>query len=163
MSPAPLWTAEQDETLANLLKAGDTARKIGLVVGKSRNAVIGRAHRLGLHFKNPVGFQRKKTVAKDPTRTSGRVSQPAHGFFRAVKLVRPRMGPMPAPVIPDHEPEPRMVALMDLRAGDCRYPLGDPRDAAFGFCGHPTESSSYCPFHRQLAYVPPMERRKAAA
>ncbi len=52
------------------------------------------------------------------------------------------------------------VAFLDLRPGDCRWPIGDPRDGDFGFCGAPAQpGSSYCLHCHKLAYLPPRPRR----
>jgi GcrA cell cycle regulator len=103
-------------------------------LGLSRNAVLGKAHRLGLSTH-------KARSAKP---------QPRKPIPKAKKL--PPVMPVldePAPA----EPEFVGVGLLELEAGSCRYPQGDA--APYRFCGVPKQDgSSYCPYHHRLCYAP---------
>jgi hypothetical protein len=63
--------------------------------------------------------------------------------------------PKPQPMKQAHDgaPAPLMISFDDLADNHCRWPCGDPRDPAFGFCGHEKERGSYCSFHAALAYA----------
>lgn len=118
------WTYDRECELARLWRAGHSARTIaGLLGGTTRNAVIGKANRLGL-----------------PRRASGGVRGP----YKARDYA-------PAPV-PPFIPVAERVALLDIGARQCRWPCGDPRAPDFGLCGRPTDGRSYCKDHDAAAY-----------
>ncbi len=151
-----LWSAADTETLRRLWDEGHSARVIGSKVGYSRNAVIGKAHRLGLakHLTTMPG-ERKKPKAKPYNPGAFRKSRAKPPELRVarVKPVRPQEVPPPAA---------RMVSLMELRPNDCKWPIGDPAQEGFGFCGaRQFASFPYCQHHVALAYVP-VARRGAA-
>jgi hypothetical protein len=66
-------------------------------------------------------------------------------------------------------PESRRVKLFDLQFNSCRFPIGDPRDAGFSFCGEPAPGfgiNPYCPTHQKIAFAKatgPSQHRSAAA
>ena len=116
-----VWTDERIEELKVLWAEGLTTGEIGKRLGVSKNAVVGKAHRLGLKGRpSPI----KK--AKQPRQAA-------------------------APV---KEPEPKMKTLVDLSANTCRWPIGDPREPGFHFCGAPAiPGKPYCATHAAVAYV----------
>jgi GcrA cell cycle regulator len=136
------WTDDRVEALKRLwadgLSAGQIAKQLG---GVTRNAVIGKVHRLGLSGR---------AAPSKPARLD-RPSRPA----RVVHETRLRIIP-PGPPLPPPSPEPSdrpVVALMDLGLCMCRWPIGDPRDPGFGFCGVRTaEGRPYCLRHEAVAY-----------
>jgi GcrA cell cycle regulator len=52
------------------------------------------------------------------------------------------------------------VTIIDLKESMCRWPLGDPANSEFRYCGSPTASGPYCAYHGGLAYQPVQERRR---
>jgi len=146
------WTDERVELLKKLwaegLSAAQIANKMG---GVTRNAVIGKVHRLGLSGRaTPAKPQRGCT----PSAERKEVSAP--------KERRPEV----KSVIP----EPEFIAPLVLDTGDrttvatiknnmCKWPLGDPAKDDFHFCGQSTLSGkSYCAYHAHLAFQPPQRR-----
>ena len=145
------WTDERVELLKKLwaegLSAAQIANKMG---GVTRNAVIGKVHRLGLSGRaTPAKPQRGcRTPAED----------------KAVG------GAAPAPEVKSVIPEPEFAAPLVLESGDrttvstiknnmCKWPIGDPAKDDFHFCGQPTLSGkSYCAYHAHLAFQPPQRR-----
>lgn len=135
------WSQEEISILTRMWNDGASAREIAkaLGTGRSRNSVIGMAHRSGL-----------------PPRTKSR-RQPA---TRGVKKYKPRQRkewtPKPRPLPPEPEPMPEMlmVSLLDIKDGQCRYPIGDPLQSGFGFCGLAVagEHTSYCRFHHRICH-----------
>lgn len=133
------WTEERVELLKDLWGSGMTAAQIADRLGDvSRNAVIGKAHRLGLSQPKPA-MPRAPSQAKAARKL---VVQPPP----------PREVPQ-APIAPPPPPEP------DVRAEDlpwhrrCQWPIGHPGDPEFHFCGAPAaESKPYCSNHCTLAY-----------
>lgn len=159
------WTSERIEELRRLWADGMSASQIATSLGGvSRNAVIGKVHRLGLsgRVKAPqarAGRQRaavapgRRTAAIGPT---GRVM--AAGALAVKVTEEPEIAPLlEAQIVPFNGG----VALMDLSASACRWPVGDPSDAAFAFCGARTpQGETYCRAHGELAF--PARAKKAS-
>ncbi len=142
--PANNWTEERVAMLGNLLRGGLSAGQIAEEMGGiTRNAVIGKARRLGLGFcaTNPGGRPK-----------SGRKPR-AHPFVD-------RKPPNVAPgAIADLQPEivANPVTLLELTEWTCRWPIGDPTSPDFVFCGAlPVPGHSYCAGHCRLAYAGPV-------
>jgi GcrA cell cycle regulator len=131
---------------------------------RSRNSVIGRAHRNGLQFTGQLSRKSTKTAAEPigPSVVKAVKLNLHAGNIMGKKLSRaqdPEFKHVP-PAVPMLVP--RMVKLVDLEGDHCRFPIGDPKDEAFGFCGHPKADSAYCRAHAALCYTAPETRRKAA-
>jgi GcrA cell cycle regulator len=145
---AATWTDARVQALKRLwaegFSAAETAARLG---GVTRNAVIGKLHRLGLSGRRPT------TPARRPR---GEGPRPARRT--AVRAPRPAACAAP-PAAP--EAAGRVPDLLGLRPGLCRWPIGDPRSSAFSFCGAGCgRLGPYCPAHRRRAHV--RRRRRAA-
>ena len=140
------WNEENTKKLRDLWKKGFTASQIAaLISGKSRNAIIGRAHRLNLESR----AKSKKTtlkikvendnISEVKTQKLGRKAR-----FKALILDR------------NFEPENPIYNLENLTDETCRYPLGHPKnDPSFHFCGRkPFDKSVYCRLHLILCFQP---------
>lgn len=125
------WTDERVALLTKLWGEGKTAAEIASALGGvTRNAVIGKAHRLKLSNRVSPIQQNKKPAP--------------------VKVERKKAEPMP---VKDKADGQDGVALTDLGANMCRWPYGDPRDEGFGFCGEESISGiPYCEEHAKAAY-----------
>jgi GcrA cell cycle regulator len=135
----PGWTDARTERLKALWADGRPASEIAGLLGEvTRNAVIGKVHRLGL-------AGRKTTSRKSlPRRTSPRRDRPGRVEQRLPPAVF--MRPAALPPVP-HPPEAAlMLPLRQLRDDQCRWPLGVP----------------YCAHHAAIAYDPAARRRRAA-
>lgn len=136
------WTEERTNLLKTLWLQGQTASQIAeRLGGVTRNAVIGKAHRLGLS-------SRPSPIRQRPTQRSS-APAPAAPLSRA--LVQPEPA-KPAAVLP-----PRMPSVPKVKhaAGSrgCMWPMGDPKQPGFHFCGAPAEPSRpYCSAHCAVAY-----------
>jgi GcrA cell cycle regulator len=136
--PLQYWTSEEDEHLRAHWRA-DPAASIAKLLGRTRSAVIARAHRLGLPAVGPVKVKKTKLEKPKPRKV---IDKPV------VKPVEP--AEPPKPTVPT---EP--VNIFDLRPFDCRWPIGDPQRPDFGFCGAPANRPyGYCAIHRASAKVP---------
>ncbi len=142
------WTYERVEKLKQLWEEGLTASRIAAELGEvTRNAVIGKAHRLGL---------------------SGRMtSKKSNGGVSIIRKKRVNISQNQkviniAPVI--NEPM-NPTDFENIKDGLCRWPLGEPEEIDFKFCGRNTqEGFVYCQSHYKQAYQPlskVRERRKA--
>ena len=133
------WTDERIEALRALWMQGFTASQIAeRLGGVSRNAVIGKAHRLGLSARpSPIKRETARTL-------------PMH---RAPAAPPPPL-PAPAPAMSPQPPVQRAApAPAPGGSKSCMWPLGDPKQADFHFCGAPAEAGRpYCSQHCAAAY-----------
>lgn len=160
------WTNERVEEATALWGKGWTASQIAQAIGGglSRNAVIGKMHRLGMAARmmpSRPGPKRKATA-----------DRPRPARPRQERLFRPRVERSAPPTAPQRLAPPvpiedlivpvsRQVPLMELNDTMCKWPHGDPRSADFHFCGHDRAAAPlpYCEYHNRLAYRPFDERR----
>jgi len=156
------WNDERVETLKRLWAEGLSASQIATELGGiTRNAVIGKVHRLGLSGR-----------AKSPTTASPRPRK-ARAHSHMIRVARPTVRGNTALATAfeyESEAEPEVVdnvvpmgqrrSLIELSEHSCRWPIGDPGDADFFFCGGQTAGTvPYCPHHRRVAYQPANLRR----
>jgi GcrA cell cycle regulator len=143
----PTWTPERIALLKERIEAGFTSAQIARELGVSRNAVIGKANRLRLSR-----FQRASAGPQEQTgpRTNARPrSVSRHRTLRAL-WAQPQPASAEAPVACA-----RRCSLLELAPWHCRWPMGDPSAAGFGFCGNkPVDGLPYCPGHARMAYRP---------
>lgn len=172
------WTDERVEKLKRLWSEGLSASQIAAQLGGvSRNAVIGKVHRLNLPGRAKAGGSTTATRAvKRPAATTPRVANfPARTATRTVAraagaaLLNEEVeidGIEEVTVAPSRSvvlPISRKLALTELTERTCKWPIGDPMKDDFHFCGcESAETSPYCSYHAKLAYQPVGERRKAA-
>jgi GcrA cell cycle regulator len=199
------WTEERVEKLQELWNEGMSAAQIAKVLGGvTRNAVIGKVHRLGLSNRSQPA---KAAPAQPQAEPAAPPAPPAAEAPRAAAEPTP-----PPPPAPDPEPEPeeiaaapepapaapvpvparpvisatarrepapmteerlealanlaeldkkaRRLSLMELTERTCKWPIGDPTDEDFHFCGHPAAAGRpYCSAHCAIAYQPMSSRR----
>ena len=128
------WTDERVELLTKLWGEGKTAAEIAKELGGvTRNAVIGKAHRLKLSNRvSPIQQNKKPLPVKVQSHTP-----PPERKVKKVAAQDNRQG----------------VPLTSLKANQCRWPIGDPQDECFGFCGaRVIPGLPYCSEHAKIAY-----------
>jgi len=136
------WTNEQVEELKRLWGEGLTTGEIGKTLGVSKNAVVGKAHRLGLQGRpSPIrrpedeipAAAEAEVVPPAPEKTSRRPSKSAKKTATAKE---------------------KRFTVNDLVSTSCRWPIGDPKDEDFHFCGKEAmPGKPYCLDHCAVAYV----------
>ena len=171
------WTDERIETLRKGWEGGKTASQIAEELGEgvSRNAVIGKAHRLNLQARpSPV-----KNGDADAAEATPAAATPAAA--PATKAAAARAKPAPAEAAPaeaatpaaaPEKPAPRRASravanakpakttLLDLNERVCKWPIGHPDEAGFHFCGKASKPSfPYCEEHCLVAYQAQLPRR----
>ena len=178
------WTDERIEILKKLWLDGLSASKIASQLGNAitRNAVIGKVHRMGLSG-------RAKPTSTLPTRPRAKeephVARAPHGGGGAPQRSSMPMSRGNTALAVDFDLAPMMAAamraepklesvvipmservtIMELRESMCKWPLGDPMTPEFRYCGakSPGVGGPYCQPHARVAYQPANDRRRAPA
>ena len=164
------WSEEQIERLRELWDQKPTlsTAQIGLRLGMSKNAVVGKAHRLRLPGRvSPIRY----TSEPRPTQPRApRATGPTLPLLTCLNGSAPSLEPR-KPYVPKilhpEAPMARPTAATGVKVGPvckCRWPFGDPKTKGFRFCDEPSEpSKSYCFDHMKLAYVKLRDLRDEAA
>ena len=160
-----MWTDERVELLKKLWNDGLSASQVAAELGGiTRNAVIGKVHRLGLSGRA------KSPAASVPRQRKPRASAMMLRVARPTLRGNTALARLPAYEL-DYEPDPEITAeivpigqrcsLIELTDSKCRWPIGDPGMPDFFFCGgKPAEGLPYCAHHARIAYQPVGERRR---
>lgn len=169
------WTDERVELLRKLWLEGLSASRIAaeLAGGVTRNAVIGKVHRLGLSGRikaqastgntrlrpdtKPLGANARNPVTQRPSAMSVRGNNALALQPRALTAPDVRRDSRNV-VVPMTAP----VTIMELRESMCRWPVGDPASSDFRYCGGkaPIGEGPYCSYHSRMAYQPSQDRRQ---
>jgi GcrA cell cycle regulator len=156
------WTEDAIATLRQLWSEGLSTAEIGRRMGISKNAVVGKAHRLNLAARpSPIRRLPGAPSAPRPSRRAARPMMPRPSPMMAGTAIATRPPvERPAPVVAMRPPP------QPLRLGNsaCCWPLGDPGTPGFRFCGaQALLGKPYCAEHAALAYVRVKDRREDAA
>lgn len=168
------WTDERVEMLKNLWAEGLSASQIAAQLGGvSRNAVIGKVHRLKLSSRGRATSsqpRQKKTIRTGGSgRTTGRggsAGRTVTAVIGATALqqqfsVDAVADPVIKPAADVVVPISKKLSLIELNEKTCKWPIGDPLTEDFHFCGNDSgESGPYCTYHASLAFQPPADRRR---
>jgi GcrA cell cycle regulator len=150
----PTWTAERIERLRSCVAAGMTCSEIGTTIGVSRNAVIGKIHRLGLSSGRPAGAQARANCPPRARHSRG----PTQRRLLRLAYARASLGEEVMFNVAVASVHP--CSFADIRERQCRWPIGDPAAADFVFCGNESiDGFSYCVGHARMAYRAPASRR----
>jgi len=152
------WSSERIEQLRSLWHDGLSASQIATHLGGiTRNAVIGKAHRLGLTGRPSPIKNRSISVARPRPPRRPRVEHaPVPRPIAAAPVHQARHVEPPQPVELEDMPGATILTLTDRI---CKWPIGDPRHPDFHFCGRASaEGLPYCADHARRAYQPPARR-----
>jgi GcrA cell cycle regulator len=181
------WTDERIDQLRTMWDKGMSASQIAEQLGNNitRNAVIGKAHRLGLKSRpSPVKADSPRakpapaavpTPTPTPTPPLVRAQDPEVAFARAAPVMQrapmPMMMPNTGPVPPTTTSHPmanrrsrpdmgRKITLLELTEKVCKWPIGHPDEEDFHFCGAPVNAGTpYCLEHCAVAYQSQLPRK----
>jgi GcrA cell cycle regulator len=188
------WTDDRVEKLKQLWGDGMSASQIAKALGGvTRNAVIGKVHRLGLSNRGtaagaqagsgdakkadkPARPSRPAKATAEPKHTAAAVEavKPAPAMVRTQPVIRdatqPRAPGLPTPeekaaraTLAEIEKMARRLDLLQLTERTCKWPIGDPTEESFHFCGLPSAAGKpYCEHHVAVAFQPMSTRRDRA-
>jgi GcrA cell cycle regulator len=179
------WTDERVETLKKMWSEGQSASQIAKELGGvTRNAVIGKVHRLGL--SNRSGGAPAKPVTKEKPAATRPAAEKAEAKPTAESVAQPAekpVVPLRRQIIPAGQPLPpqpsaneispealasvrevekksKKISLMELTERTCKWPVGDPATDDFWFCGLTVQPGKpYCEAHVGVAFQPMSSRR----
>ncbi|MEM9853815.1 MAG: GcrA family cell cycle regulator [Pseudomonadota bacterium] len=179
------WTDERVEILKKMWAEGQSASVIAKELGGvTRNAVIGKVHRLGLSNRAGTGSapktgpEKKTKAAPKPAPVEPKPepktesAAPERALSPAARKIIPAGQPLPPqPSANEISPEAlakvnevektsRKISLMELTERTCKWPVGDPATEDFWFCGLPVQQGKpYCEAHVGVAFQPMSSRR----
>lgn len=158
------WTEDRVEVLSKLwadgLSASQIAKELG---GVTRNAVIGKVHRLGLSGRAKPSRPKKVTGSRPATtrkRTASTKTRTVKSISKPAQVAAP---PPPPPIEALPMPNGKYATIMTIRDHMCKWPIGDPMESDFRFCGRKNKPSEpYCEAHCSVAYQPSRRRGSGA-
>jgi len=166
------WTNERVELLKKLWGEGLSASQIaGELGGVTRNAVIGKVHRLGLsgRAKSSTTSSKPRRARTGPPTQSAAPKKPSpqpmtHGATALKADIAPAPVAEPQPAvepIAELVPISQRASILTLTERTCKWPIGDPATEDFYFCGRQSETGvPYCAHHCKIAYQPVADRRR---
>ena len=137
------WTDEKVEKLKELWGKGNTASQIAEIIGGiTRNAVIGKAHRLNLSAKIKTRAATSSESFDNAIDNKNNKARKGRNRFKSLIIEK------------DFEPE-NPKQLEELDENSCKWPIGHPDEKSFYFCGRSSlKDFSYCKLHLLYAYQP---------
>src|SRR6056297_53913 len=163
------WTEDRVEVLKKLWAEGHSASQIAKELGGvTRNAVIGKVHRLGLSGRatpsRPVKRPPRLAHPKPRVRQDGAVLTPKPQPSAPETVLKTNekvamLSALPPQPLSDGE----AATILTLRDSMCKWPIGDPADPKFAFCGRKSSDGPYCAEHAKVAFQPAKKREKKKA
>jgi GcrA cell cycle regulator len=155
------WTDERVELLKKLWADGLSASQIAAELGGiTRNAVIGKVHRLGLsgRAKSASSGSPRPRKARAPMLRMGRTSIRGNTALAHAYEIEAAAEPE---LIDNVIPIGQRRTILELTEQTCHWPVGDPSSSEFFFCGGNTINGlPYCAYHSRVAYQPAGDRRR---
>ena len=143
------WTEEKVGKLKELWGKGNTASQIAEIIGGiSRNAVIGKAHRLNLSAKIKARNPSNNQNFYRPNSEENHIQKRRRSRFKSLLIEK------------DFEPEnPKQLEELDEKS--CKWPIGHPNESSFYFCGRTSlKDFSYCRLHLLFAFQPKTKKEE---
>ena len=149
------WTEDRVSVLSKLWAEGLSASQIATQLGGvTRNAVIGKVHRLGLSGRATPSRPSKRKI----TTPRATAAAPKTVIARAPRPA-PAIAPAPPPIEAKRMADGEYATILTITEDTCKWPLGDPSGDDFRFCGRNTnDASPYCQAHSRVAYQPARRR-----
>jgi GcrA cell cycle regulator len=154
------WTSERVALLKSYFDAGLSCSQIAREIGTTRNAVIGKMHRLGL--SRPKDAFADRLAARCATRPKAVRRKPWRLNIHAQREMLMATYPGRAAEEPAVE-SAHKCSLLELSQAQCRWPISEPGAEDFAFCGNTSvDGLSYCVGHARIAYRLPGRARRQA-
>jgi len=181
------WTDERVELLKKMWGEGQSASQIAKELGGvTRNAVIGKVHRLGLSNRATGGASPKTEAKEKPSPAKPKAetrpgpkteaarpptphdNRPIHARKQIIPAGQPlppqpsanEISPEALAKVNEVEKNSKKIGLMELTERTCKWPVGDPATEDFWFCGLPVKTGKpYCEAHVGVAFQPMSARR----
>jgi GcrA cell cycle regulator len=160
------WNNERVELLKKLWSEGLSASQIASRLGSvTRNAVIGKVHRLGLSGRATTTRMKSHRPRPRPGAQAKRIAPKSRFGMLPSSPLRQIFAPDADPFTPQYEeldiPLAERRSIETLTECDCRWPIGDPQNADFHFCNRKKVTGlPYCEFHARRAFQPVQPRRR---
>jgi len=136
------WTDKEDTELKNLIMSGLSFGQASKILNKSRNALIGRADRIGIKSSFVTVKSEKK------------LTEPKIKLVKKVKIVNIKEPDLIETPVDISFRKDGGIGLLDLTIHTCRWPVGDPASSTFVYCGEEKNiAKSYCSHHCKIAYI----------
>ena len=171
------WTDERVELLKKMWGEGQSASQIAKELGGvTRNAVIGKVHRLGLSNRATTTTKsdakakaapKQETKAAPKSPSPPKEPEPKPAVTPARRQIIPAGQPLPPQPsaneispealakVSEIEKKAKKISLLELTERTCKWPVGDPATDDFWFCGLPTQAGKpYCEAHVGVAFQP---------
>lgn len=146
-----MMTPEQERKVREGWNAGLSSGVIADQIGMSRSAVMGKVRRLGLASRGESGSHPVRRKRYDNSRRAALAAIKRASECVAAKIVEPP----PMPMVDDEIALEQRKTLVELTNETCRWPVGDPHEPGFFFCGNPSADNQagrpYCPWHTNMA------------
>ncbi|MBR2299332.1 MAG: global cell cycle regulator GcrA-like protein [Alphaproteobacteria bacterium] len=154
------WTTEMIDGLKQMWKKGLTTNEIAKELGVSKNSIVGKVHRLNLTARpspikkkdgedeiNDIEIQKNEPVTKEPiVKEKSKVLKTSKIEINTIEVKAHKN---------------TCIKLSELDSHTCRWPIGDPKDEGFCFCGRKVKAGqTYCEEHAAIAYVKPGKKEK---
>ena len=179
----PGWTKERVDLLTALWRDGVSCTQIAKQMGHiTRNAVIGKAHRLGLDGREQPSRPGAPGASRAQRQIGPKAPSPPRQAPSSPRHIGPRDRPIstagqahspgmlagdikpPTPIVERFTEGPGRATVLTLGAHMCKWPIGDPQAAGFTHCGARQEARGpYCAEHTARAYAPPSAKKTHAA
>jgi len=158
------WNDERVDLLKKLWSEGLSASQIAARLGSvTRNAVIGKVHRLGLAGRATTSRMKSHRPRPRPAVVAKRPEKPkfaSAGNTALQRLYQADAEPYQPPAEEVEIPLAQRKTIQTLTEGHCRWPIGDPQHTDFHFCGKDkVQGLPYCEIHARRAFQPPQPRR----
>ena len=149
------WTEEMIDNLKQMWKEGLTTNEIAKRLGVSKNSIVGKVHRLNLKARPSPIKKKEENTTSEPVVTKEEASKQSTKSVKKIVVT-------PVNMSCDHtKKKDSCLKLTELDNHTCRWPIGDPKDDNFCFCGKNVRSGqTYCEEHSAVAYVKPVKKEK---
>src|ERR1700723_744859 len=176
------WTSDDLNVLRRMWADGVTTAKIGRMLSRTKNSVVGKIHRLRLVGRpSPIIHDGRASTPPKPRPVAGPTLPPLPSAQEPVERVAIPRSPIEAPLVlraarvpvvafarkgvkPEPIPVERARTVVAprpfARTKSCLFPIGEPGKPHFRFCGEPHQNRSYCAEHEALCWVKVRDRRE---